>query len=58
MTKKGKEDSVTQVIESVCGEICDHYCKYPDMPIPEGKDEDWLMEDDGPCVNCPLNRLQ
>lgn len=24
----------------------------------DNKNEDWLMEDDAPCANCPLNRLQ
>ena len=53
MREKGKEDSVTQVIESVCDEICNHYCKYPDI---------WDAEKDGElidtkCIDCPLNRL-
>ena len=50
--------TITQQIEDICGEICDNYCKYPCQPIPDGKDEDWLMtDDDSPCVNCPLSRL-
>lgn len=50
--------TITQQIEDICTEICDHYCKYPCQPIPDGKDEDWLMtDDDSPCINCPLNRL-
>lgn len=37
--------------------MCDKYCKYPNQPIPEGKTEDWLIEDeDSPCNNCPLNK--
>lgn len=54
----GEIKSITEQIEEICDEICDHYCKYPYEPIPEGKTEDWLFtDDDSPCVNCPLNRL-
>ena len=50
--------TITEQIEDICGEICDNYCKYPNMPIPDGKTEDWLFtDDDSPCVNCPLSRL-
>ena len=45
--------SVTSLIEEVCGDICDNYCKYGDTvdengecePMREGK-------------KCPLDRLQ
>jgi hypothetical protein len=47
-------EEFTQIVE----EICDNYCKYPEMPIPEGKCGDWLIEDeDSPCNKCPLMRL-
>ncbi len=50
--------SITQQIEEICDEICDNYCKWPHEPIPEGKDEEWLMCDpESPCQSCPLNRL-
>lgn len=48
---------IQDVLEDTLRQICDNYCKYPEMPIPEGKDEDWLCDDDGPCTNCPLNKL-
>lgn len=51
------ENEIKKICEEVAAEICDHYCKYPTMPAPEGKTEDWLMEDGGPCENCPLNRI-
>ena len=54
---KPMEKSITQQIEEVKEEMCDKYCKYPEMPIPEGKDEDWLFDSDSPCNNCPLNKL-
>lgn len=45
-------------IKAVKSEMCDKYCKYPEKPIPEGKTEDWLwIDDDSPCINCPLNKL-
>lgn len=50
------ENSITAILENVKNEMCDHYCKYPGV-IPEGKDENWLFEDDSPCMNCPLNKL-
>lgn len=54
---KGK--SIVEIIEEVAEEICVSYCKYPEKPIPEGKDADWLtLDDDSPCMNCPLDRLQ
>ena len=51
------ENEIKKICEEVAAEICDKYCKYPTMPIPEGKTEDWLMEDGGHCENCPLNRI-
>lgn len=49
--------SISEQIEEVKNEICDTRCKWPNQ-IPEGRDEDWLLEDpDSPCMNCPLNRL-
>lgn len=50
--------SVTELIEKVKEDMCNGYCKYSNAPIPEGKTEDWLYEDeDSPCNDCPLNRL-
>lgn len=49
--------SIAEILEDVKTQICDHYCKYPEQDIPEGKDEDWLMDSDSPCANCPLNQL-
>ena len=43
--------------ETIITDICTNYCKYPEMPIPEGKDANWLAEDGSPCETCPLNRL-
>ena len=51
-------NSVSEIIEDIKCQICDTRCKYPQMPIPEGKTEDWLIEDeDSPCNDCPLSRL-
>lgn len=50
--------SISNTLEMVKTDMCDSYCKYPEMSIPEGKDENWLLEDDAsPCLKCPLNRL-
>lgn len=49
---------ITKIIEDACNKICDNYCKYPAMPIPDGKSEDWLMtDDDSPCNDCPILKL-
>ena len=49
--------TITQQFEEIIEEMCDKYCKYPEMPIPEGKDEGWLCEEGSPCETCPLNKL-
>ena len=50
--------TITEILEDVKEKMCNDYCKYPNQPTPEGKDEDWLFEDEeSPCVKCPLNQL-
>lgn len=52
------KDTVAGILEQVISDFCDNYCKYPNMPIPEGKNKDWLIEDeDSPCRKCPCERL-
>lgn len=49
---------ITKMLEEISEQICNDYCKYTHSPVPEGKDPDWLWNDeDSPCNNCPLNRL-
>lgn len=48
---------ITEILEEVKEEMCDKYCIYPKQPIPEGKTENGLFEEDSPCNNCPLNQL-
>lgn len=44
-------------MEEIKSKICDGYCKYP-LQVPEGKTEDWLLEDDdSPCLTCPMSKL-
>jgi hypothetical protein len=44
-------------VENLKSDMCDRYCKYPSH-VPEGKTEDWLIEDDdSPCLTCPMNKL-
>lgn len=49
---KNKRKTVVDIIEDVLSDICDHYCKYPD--IYKEEEEDKLYEH---CDKCPLNRL-
>lgn len=52
------ETTVPQILEQIAEIFCDHYCKYPDAPIPEGMDEDWLFTSDtSPCNTCPIRFL-
>lgn len=44
--------SVTKIIESVCEDICDNYCKYVDTVDKEGECD--IIRDGG---ECPLERL-
>ena len=47
--------SISEIIEEVKTEMCDHYCKYTEQFDAEGNIED-LFESDI-CKNCPLCRL-
>ena len=49
--------TITKMLEDIAQDICDHYCKFTEMEPPEGKDENWLLDDDSPCQTCPLQKL-
>lgn len=49
-------DRVTDIIESVCNEMCNKYCKYPDTYKPE-EHGGLELQDSEICAECPLNRL-
>lgn len=44
---------VTDILEEVKQEMCDGYCKYPTIV----NDREELFAKDGPCMECPLNKL-
>lgn len=44
--------TISDIIEEVKTEICDNYCKYPDLFSAE--EEEVLL---GMCEECPLGRL-
>ena len=47
-----------EAAENIKEKMCDEYCRYPIMPIPKGKTEDWLIEDsESPCLRCPINMI-
>lgn len=50
-------ESIRDQREAAKARMCEECCRYPRDPIPEGKDEAWLLEDDSPCITCPLNDL-
>ena len=49
-------ESVTQIIGEVVEDICNNYCKWPDLWDEEA--EGMELTDSEHCRNCPLNRLQ
>lgn len=51
------EEPAIRTIEKAMEEFCDHYCRYPYMPVPEGKTEDWLYEEGSPCSQCPFGKI-
>ena len=61
MKTEEKKQTVHQIMIDVIDEICDKYCKYPDMMIGKSAEqepdmlEDMLYEQY--CVNCPVNKL-
>lgn len=53
------EKSIAEIIEDVRTEICDDYCKYPELARSMVKDID-AAEDElyrKHCDSCPLSRL-
>lgn len=48
-----KSKTVTDILEEVKQEMCDGYCKYPTIV----NDREELFAKDGPCMECPLNKL-
>ena len=51
-----KRDRKLEHIEDIAKDMCEHYCKYPDI-WDEDKEGIDLSESDY-CMNCPLNRLE
>lgn len=50
-----KMKTISQQLEEVVNEICNHYCKYPD--IWDEEKEGCELSESEVCTNCPLNRL-
>lgn len=48
-----KSKTVTDILEEVKQEMCDGYCKYQTIV----NDREELFAKDGPCMECPLNKL-
>ena len=48
-----KEKTITDILEDVSKDICDNYCKYPD--IYQKEEEEYKLYEH--CDKCPLNRL-
>ena len=48
--------TITQQIEDICTEICDHYCKFPEA-YDTGHDDDNDRMIEEKCNSCPLGEL-
>ena len=51
--------TVTEILEEIEKEICDSYCKYPEICLAEVKDPDEAEDRlyDTYCVKCPFNKI-
>lgn len=47
------EKSIARILEEVCNQMCDKYCKYPGMY----SNEEWEDVFEDICDKCPLMRL-
>ena len=58
---KEMKETCHQIMISVIDDICENYCKYPDMYTSKNPDMDEDMLDDllytEICANCPMKRL-
>ncbi len=54
MQNTEKQKTIVTIIEEVLEEMCDKYCKYPEM-IPDLDEQ--ILDETAPCESCPLNRL-
>lgn len=50
------KQTIRQQLEAIAGEICDHYCKFPDQYDVQGMTEDEFTEKlvKERCAMCPL----
>lgn len=54
--KKNKADmTITEQLEAIAEDFCNHYCKYPDLWDEEA--EGCELSESEHCQNCPLNEL-
>ena len=57
--REPKEKTIMEQINAIVDDICDNYCKYPDVCMSEKKDpdeaEDMLYQEY--CVKCPMRLL-
>lgn len=51
--ERGK--SITFLLTEIADEICEHYCKYPDIWDEEAEGKD--LSESEICQNCPLNGI-
>ena len=50
-----EEETLVQMLEECLANMCDNYCKFQAQYQDNG--EDFLIDDESPCNECPLNKI-
>ena len=53
MIDMAEDKKISEMLEDIASEMCDHYCKYPIVYDPEEHDDVELCDSEI-CANCPL----
>ena len=58
MSEKTEMPTISEQMDAIINEICENYCKYPDVAKSEAKDVDYADDllYDKYCANCPMNK--
>jgi hypothetical protein len=50
--------NVVETLTALCEEICDNYCRFPELYLNEHKDPDEATDlCKEKCENCPINKI-
>jgi hypothetical protein len=59
VTVEESPKTVTELLDEICADFCENYCKYPGICLAERKDPDEADElcYQRYCGDCPLNKV-